>query len=172
MLGLIAGRSFRKFGMPNTPFSLIVTVGLACAMQTLCHRSPELFSAVVLALEQGRRYEQASPAQITSVGRPSQRAVLDVLTKCQHCIEPLRVEEIRRRLEETPDCQPNPLKKLEVRAGIEPAYADLQSDASPLCHRTPGRRGRISCVEAHRVKSHQIIPPPRIPPRLRRGIPV
>ncbi len=30
-----------------------------------------------------------------------------------------------------------PLKKLEVRAGIEPAYADLQSDASPLCHRTP-----------------------------------
>src|SRR4051812_22776509 len=30
--------------------------------------------------------------------------------------------------------------KLEVRAGIEPASADLQSDASPLCHRTPGRR--------------------------------
>ena len=27
---------------------------------------------------------------------------------------------------------------LEVRAGIEPAYADLQSAASPLCHRTPG----------------------------------
>ena len=26
---------------------------------------------------------------------------------------------------------------LEVRAGIEPASADLQSDASPLCHRTP-----------------------------------
>jgi hypothetical protein len=26
---------------------------------------------------------------------------------------------------------------LEVRAGIEPAFADLQSDASPLCHRTP-----------------------------------
>jgi hypothetical protein len=26
---------------------------------------------------------------------------------------------------------------LEVRAGIEPAYADLQSVASPLCHRTP-----------------------------------
>jgi hypothetical protein len=29
------------------------------------------------------------------------------------------------------------LKSLEVRAGIEPASADLQSDASPLCHRTP-----------------------------------
>jgi hypothetical protein len=29
---------------------------------------------------------------------------------------------------------------LEVRAGIEPASADLQSDASPLCHRTPERR--------------------------------
>jgi hypothetical protein len=26
---------------------------------------------------------------------------------------------------------------LEVRAGIEPTYADLQSAASPLCHRTP-----------------------------------
>ncbi len=25
---------------------------------------------------------------------------------------------------------------LEVRAGIEPAYTDLQSAASPLCHRT------------------------------------
>jgi hypothetical protein len=34
----------------------------------------------------------------------------------------------------------NNLKVLEVRAGIEPASADLQSDASPLCHRTPGRR--------------------------------
>jgi hypothetical protein len=29
---------------------------------------------------------------------------------------------------------------LEVRAGIEPASADLQSDASPLCHRTPEAR--------------------------------
>ena len=29
---------------------------------------------------------------------------------------------------------------LEVRAGIEPAYADLQSAASPLCHRTQGNR--------------------------------
>ena len=27
---------------------------------------------------------------------------------------------------------------MEVRAGIEPAYADLQSAASPLCHRTAG----------------------------------
>ena len=32
---------------------------------------------------------------------------------------------------------------LEVRAGIEPASADLQSDASPLCHRTPGAGGGI-----------------------------
>jgi hypothetical protein len=30
---------------------------------------------------------------------------------------------------------------LEVRAGIEPASADLQSDASPLCHRTPRSAG-------------------------------
>ena len=30
----------------------------------------------------------------------------------------------------------NHLNMLEVRAGIEPAYADLQSAASPLCHRT------------------------------------
>lgn len=27
---------------------------------------------------------------------------------------------------------------MEVRAGIEPAFEDLQSSASPLCHRTPG----------------------------------
>ena len=26
---------------------------------------------------------------------------------------------------------------VEVRAGIEPAFEDLQSSASPLCHRTP-----------------------------------
>jgi hypothetical protein len=32
------------------------------------------------------------------------------------------------------------LQRLEVRAGIEPAYADLQSAASPLCHRTTGAR--------------------------------
>jgi hypothetical protein len=36
--------------------------------------------------------------------------------------------------------QDDRLKILEVRAGIEPAYADLQSDASPLCHRTPDAR--------------------------------
>ena len=29
-------------------------------------------------------------------------------------------------------------EKLEVRAGIEPTYADVQSAASPLCHRTNG----------------------------------
>ena len=28
---------------------------------------------------------------------------------------------------------------LEVRAGIEPTFADLQSAASPLCHRTIGQ---------------------------------
>jgi hypothetical protein len=27
------------------------------------------------------------------------------------------------------------MQRLETRAGIEPAYADLQSAASPLCHR-------------------------------------
>jgi hypothetical protein len=31
---------------------------------------------------------------------------------------------------------PMPLRLLEVRGGIEPPYADLQSAASPLCHRT------------------------------------
>jgi hypothetical protein len=29
-----------------------------------------------------------------------------------------------------------PIEILEVRAGIEPTFADLQSAASPLCHRT------------------------------------
>ena len=28
------------------------------------------------------------------------------------------------------------MKPVEVRAGIEPTFADLQSAASPLCHRT------------------------------------
>lgn len=27
------------------------------------------------------------------------------------------------------------MNKMEARAGIEPAYKDLQSSASPLCHR-------------------------------------
>ena len=40
-------------------------------------------------------------------------------------------------------CRANSLKKLEVRAGIEPTFADLQSAASPLCHRTPGAGGRV-----------------------------
>ncbi len=30
------------------------------------------------------------------------------------------------------------MRRVEVRAGIEPTFADLQSAASPLCHRTPG----------------------------------
>ncbi len=34
-------------------------------------------------------------------------------------------------------------RALEVRAGIEPAFADLQSAASPLCHRTGARPGLI-----------------------------
>lgn len=38
---------------------------------------------------------------------------------------------------------------LEVRAGIEPTYADLQSAASPFCHRTGERCCYISqTVEA------------------------
>ena len=48
---------------------------------------------------------------------------------------------------------PGALKKLEVRAGIEPAYADLQSDASPLCHRTSVVARRISCAARPGVKS-------------------
>src|ERR1700712_1828887 len=45
------------------------------------------------------------------------------------------VASVRRR---TPDFTAGICgKALEVRAGIEPAFADLQSDASPLCHRTP-----------------------------------
>jgi hypothetical protein len=35
------------------------------------------------------------------------------------------------------------MRKLEVRAGIEPTFADLQSAASPLCHRTGVREGRV-----------------------------
>src|ERR1700749_284080 len=31
---------------------------------------------------------------------------------------------------------------MEVRAGIEPTFADLQSAASPLCHRTVGQAAR------------------------------
>ena len=30
------------------------------------------------------------------------------------------------------------IDRMEVRGGIEPPYADLQSAASPLCHRTAG----------------------------------
>jgi hypothetical protein len=45
-------------------------------------------------------------------------------------------------------------RRLEVRAGIEPASADLQSDASPLCHRTPERKPRIWFAKPYRVKSH------------------
>lgn len=36
--------------------------------------------------------------------------------------------------------------ELEVRAGIEPTYADLQSAASPFCHRTTAVCGAISSV--------------------------
>lgn len=45
---------------------------------------------------------------------------------------------------------------LEVRAGIEPAYADLQSAASPLCHRTPGEAVvyRVHCFA--RSSPHQV----------------
>ena len=43
----------------------------------------------------------------------------------------------------SPACRASPPKpkttrqRVEVRAGIEPAFKDLQSSASPLCHRTP-----------------------------------
>lgn len=36
---------------------------------------------------------------------------------------------------------------LEVRAGIEPTYADLQSATSPFCHRTSTETGAISLLE-------------------------
>ena len=39
---------------------------------------------------------------------------------------------------------------LEVRAGIEPTYADLQSAASPLCHRTSAGPC-LSARRGHRV---------------------
>jgi hypothetical protein len=55
------------------------------------------------------------------------------------------------------------LKPLEVRAGIEPAYADLQSAASPLCHRTgQAKDADISGEPPSRVKSHAT--PRRLPP--------
>ena len=40
----------------------------------------------------------------------------------------------------------------EVRAGIEPTFADLQSAASPLCHRTSPREGAVYRV-CRRVRS-------------------
>ncbi len=53
-------------------------------------------------------------------------------------------------------------RRLEVRAGIEPAYADLQSDASPLCHRTPGaepiKRGRPTLASPGRGHPVRTIP--------------
>src|SRR5579862_8476822 len=52
----------------------------------------------------------------------------------------------------------NALKKLEVRAGIEPTYADLQSAASPLCHRT-----RLGVYISRRRDSGQATRP-RSPP--------
>src|ERR1700758_3013087 len=39
-------------------------------------------------------------------------------------------------------------RALEVRAGIEPTFADLQSAASPLCHRTSARGGVYRVCEA------------------------
>ncbi len=60
----------------------------------------------------------------------------------------------------------NSLENLEVRAGIEPAYADLQSDASPLCHRTPERRA----VYPRRTPPGQERPAPPTPnPRFASG---
>lgn len=44
-------------------------------------------------------------------------------------------------------------ERLEVRPGIEPGFTDLQSVASPLCHRTPERRGGIWFGSAVGVKS-------------------
>ncbi len=42
---------------------------------------------------------------------------------------------------------------LEVRAGIEPAYTDLQSAASPLCHRTILWVAAVSSFGVPSVKS-------------------
>ena len=38
-----------------------------------------------------------------------------------------------------------PAMVLEVRAGIEPTFADLQSAASPLCHRTIAASALSAC---------------------------
>ncbi len=44
------------------------------------------------------------------------------------------------------------INHLEVRAGIEPAYTDLQSAASPLCHRTNGAMNGYITAAARLVK--------------------
>ena len=45
---------------------------------------------------------------------------------------------------------------MEVRAGIEPAFKDLQSSASPLCHRTLPEWAAISTATAVRVKCNDL----------------
>jgi hypothetical protein len=50
------------------------------------------------------------------------------------------------------------VKNLEVRAGIEPAYADLQSATSPLCHRTKGGTALYILGQAASVKFHLFFP--------------
>jgi hypothetical protein len=67
------------------------------------------------------------------------------------------LEEIQGPFEKKAILTAKSLKQLEVRGGIEPPYADLQSAASPLCHRTalvegPGISGephhKVKCGEA------------------------
>jgi hypothetical protein len=47
--------------------------------------------------------------------------------------------------------------KLEVRGGIEPPYADLQSAASPLCHRTAGAGLDWKSAEICRFAAHYLL---------------
>ena len=51
-------------------------------------------------------------------------------------------------------------QSLEVRAGIEPAYSDLQSDTSPLCQRTiktgAGNRTRTDDINLGKVAFYQL----------------
>ena len=47
-----------------------------------------------------------------------------------------------------PDFQGDRKGLLEVRAGIEPTFADLQSATSPFCHRTSGRQALYRLSEA------------------------
>lgn len=49
-------------------------------------------------------------------------------------------------------------EEVEVRAGIEPTYADLQSATSPFCHRTNGVWMKALCPFLSNWSSRCVVP--------------